>query len=101
MRPLPSSFVLPGLVLLGLLAVSFWERTHSLGESLWMDEGLSIGIASQPLHDIPHVLRGDGAPPLSYMLLSVWMKITGNGPAETQVLSVAIALISLPGGLWA
>ena len=59
-RSLPSSFVMPVLVLLGLLAVSFYLRTHSLGESLWMDEGLSIGIASQPLLDIPHVLRVDG-----------------------------------------
>jgi mannosyltransferase len=100
-RPLPSSFVLPALVLLGLLAVSFYLRTHSLGESLWMDEGLSIGIASQPLLDIPHVLRVDGSPPLYYMLLSVWMKATGNGPAETQGLSVAIALLAVPGGLWA
>lgn len=100
-RSLPSSFVIPVLVLLGLLAVSFYLRTHSLGESLWMDEGLSIGIASQPLLDIPHVLRVDGSPPLYYMLLSVWMKITGNGPAETQGLSVAIALLAVPGGLWA
>ena len=63
-RSLPSSFVLPAFVLLGLLAVSFYLRTHSLGESLWMDEGLSIGIASQPLFDIPQVLRVDGSPPL-------------------------------------
>ena len=95
-RPLPSSFVMPALVLLGLFAVSFYLRTHSLGESLWMDEGLSIGIASQPLLDIPHVLRVDGSPPLYYMLLSVWMKATGNGPAETQGLSVAIALLAVP-----
>jgi mannosyltransferase len=100
-RSLPSSFVLPALVLLGLLAVSFYLRTHSLGESLWMDEGLSIGIASQPLFDIPSVLRVDGSPPLYYMLLSAWMDVTGNGPAETQGLSVAIALLAVPGGLWA
>src|SRR3954471_13782696 len=100
-RPLPSSFVLPAAVLFGLLVVSFYLRTHSLGESLWMDEGLSIGIASQPLLDIPHVLRVDGSPPLYYMLLSVWMKATGNGPADTQGLSVAIALLAVPGGLWA
>src|SRR5690349_9183203 len=36
---------MPALVLFGLLVVSFYLRTHSLGESLWMDEGLSIGIA--------------------------------------------------------
>src|SRR3712207_4509757 len=101
MRSLPSSFALPGLVLLGLLAVSLYLRTDSLGESLWMDEGLSIGIASQPLFDIPGVLRVDGSPPLYYMLLSAWMDVIGSGPGETQGLSVLIALAAVPGGLWA
>jgi mannosyltransferase len=100
-RSLPSSFVLPFAVLFGALAVSFYLRTSYLGESLWMDEGLSIGIASQPLLDIPGVLRVDGSPPFYYMLLSVWMDFFGNGPAETQGLSVAIALLAVPGGLWA
>jgi mannosyltransferase len=100
-RSLPSSFVMPAAVLLGLLAISFVVRTDSLGESLWMDEGLSIGIASQPLFDIPSVLRVDGSPPFYYMLLSVWMDLVGNGPGETQGLSVAIALVSVPGGMWA
>jgi mannosyltransferase len=98
---LPSSFVLPALTLIALLAYSLYLRTDSLGESLWMDEGLSIGIASQPLFDIPGVLKVDGSPPFYYMLLSVWMDIVGNGPGETQALSVAIALVSVPGGLWA
>ena len=53
-----------------------------------MDEGLSIGIASQPLFDIPGVLRVDGSPPLYYMLLSVWMDVFGDGPADTQGLSM-------------
>jgi mannosyltransferase len=100
-RSLPSSFVLPAAVLLVLLAVSFILRTDSLGESLWMDEGLSIGIASQPLFDIPGVMKVDGSPPFYYMLLSVWMDLVGNGPGETQALSVAIALLAVPGGLWA
>ena len=100
-RSLPSSFVLPAVVLVVLLAVSLFLRTDSLGESLWMDEGLSIGIASQPLFDIPGVLRMDGSPPLYYMLLSVWMDLVGNGPGETQALSVAIALLAVPGGMWA
>src|SRR5215210_4344012 len=98
---LPNNFVLPGLVLLGLFLVSAYLRTNSLGESLWMDEGLSIGIASQPLLDIPHILRVDGSPPFYYMLLSIWMKAFGSGPAETQGLSVALALLAVPGGLWA
>ena len=100
-RSLPNNFVLPAAVLLLLLAVSFLLRTNSLGESLWMDEGLSIGIASQPLLDIPSILRMDGSPPLYYMLLSVWMNLVGDGPAATQALSVAVALLAIPGGLWA
>jgi mannosyltransferase len=98
---LPASFVMPAAIVLGLLVVSLYLRTDSLGESLWMDEGLSIGISSQPLFDIPGVLRVDGSPPFYYMLLSVWMDVFGDGPAETQGLSVAIALVSIPGGLWA
>jgi hypothetical protein len=99
--PLSSGVLLPAGVLAVLLVVSFYLRTNSLGESLWMDEGLSIGIASQPLFDIPGVLRVDGSPPLYYMLLSVWMDVFGDGPADTQGLSVAIALLAVPGGLWA
>jgi mannosyltransferase len=76
-------------------------RTRALGDSLWMDEGLSIGIASQPLFDIPGVLRMDGSPPLYYMLLSVWTDVFGSGPAESQGLSLAISLLAIPGGLWA
>ena len=52
-------FVVPAAIVFVLVAVSLFLRTNSLGESLWMDEGLSIGIASQPLFDIPGVLRVD------------------------------------------
>jgi mannosyltransferase len=100
--PLPTgALVVPVMVVLGLLAASLFLKTRALGASLWMDEGLSIGIASQPLFDIPHVLRQDGSPPLYYMLLSVWMDVVGSGPKDTQGLSLAIALLGVPGGLWA
>ncbi len=84
-----------------LTLISLYLRTRALGASLWMDEGLSIGIASQPFGDIPGVLRQDGSPPLYYMLLHAWMELVGNGPSETQGLSVAISLLAIPGGLWA
>jgi mannosyltransferase len=98
---LRTSTLVPALILAGLVAVSLLLRTRALGAALWMDEGLSIGIASQPLFDIPHVLRVDGSPPLYYMLLSVWMRLFGSGPGETQGLSVALALLAIPGGMWA
>jgi mannosyltransferase len=98
---LPTGASVPIMVLLGLMVFALWHHTRALGEALWMDEGLSIGIASQPLLDIPHTLRVDGSPPLYYMLLAVWTRLVGDGPAETQGLSVAISLLAVPGGLWA
>ena len=84
-----------------LMLFSLWLRTRALGASLWMDEGLSIGIASQPFFDIPGILRQDGSPPLYYLMLHVWMDVVGRGPADTQGMSVAVALLAIPGGLWA
>ena len=89
------------VLVVGLLLASLVLRTLSLGDSLWMDEGLSIGIASQPFFDIPGVLRQDGSPPLYYMLLSLWTNVIGSGPAETQGLSVVISLLLIPAALWA
>ena len=86
---------------LGLLLVSLVLRTLSLGDSLWMDEGLSIGISSQPFFEIPTVLRQDGSPPLYYMLLSLWTSVIGSGPGETQGLSVVVSLLLVPAALWA
>jgi 4-amino-4-deoxy-L-arabinose transferase-like glycosyltransferase len=43
----------------------------------------------------------DGSPPLYYMLLGIWTRVVGDGPADTQGLSVAISLLAIPGGLWA
>ncbi len=33
---------------------------------LWLDEALSVHIASLPMGDIPDALRHDGHPPLYY-----------------------------------
>ncbi|MDQ6911086.1 MAG: hypothetical protein M3Z84_09955, partial [Actinomycetota bacterium] len=46
------------------LALRFVALSH-----LWLDEALSVNIASLPLGDIPGALRHDGAPPLYYLLL--------------------------------
>src|SRR5215204_2254320 len=97
----PKGATVPILVLLGLTVFALWHHTRALGQALWMDEGLSIGIASQPLLDIPHTLRVDGSPPLYYMLLGIWTRAIGDGPAETQGLSVAISVLAVPAALWA
>jgi mannosyltransferase len=100
-RTIPTGVPMVVLVVGGLTLISLFLRTRALGASLWMDEGLSIGIANQPFLDIPGVLRQDGSPPLYYMMLHVWMSLFGTGPGDTQGLSVAVSLLAVPGGLWA
>ncbi|HEY2637266.1 MAG TPA: hypothetical protein VGI54_07760, partial [Solirubrobacteraceae bacterium] len=73
--------ILGAAALLLLIAISLVERTRALQGSFWMDEGLSVGIASHPFADIPHLLRQDGSPPLYYLMLHVWMKLFGTTEA--------------------
>jgi mannosyltransferase len=98
-----SSLVIPaGIVaLVVIMGVSAYLRTRALLAGFWIDEGLSVGIASHSLTDIPSVLRLDGSPPLYYLLLHVWISIFGNGEGETHGLSVAFALLTIPAALWA
>jgi len=52
-----------GAVAAGVL-FHFVTRSH-----LWLDEALTVNLASQPLGDLHRLLRHDGAPPLYYVLL--------------------------------
>jgi mannosyltransferase len=97
------SFVVPAavLALAVLMGLSLLLRTRALLAGFWIDEGLSVGIASHPLTDIPSVLRMDGSPPLYYMLLHVWISVFGNGEGETHGMSVGFAVLTVPAALWA
>jgi mannosyltransferase len=99
----PQARIRPALIAAGtvaLLAVSLHVRTRALSAPFWLDEGLSVGIASHPLHEIPTVLREDGSPPLYYLLLHVWMALFGRTEAATHALSLVFALATVPAGLW-
>jgi hypothetical protein len=97
------SLAVPAAVvaLAALIGLSLLLRTQALLAGFWIDEGLSVGIASHPLTDIPGVLRLDGSPPLYYMLLHVWISVFGNGEGETHGMSVGFALLAIPAALWA
>jgi mannosyltransferase len=105
--PLPGwlkrqpNWVRLGGILLVLSLAALWVRTHYIGMQFWMDEGISVGIASHSLGSIPGILRMDGAPPLYYMLLHIWMQMFGNGEAATHWLSEIFAAITIPVGYWA
>jgi mannosyltransferase len=95
----PAVLSAGGVLLLLLASVSL--RTHALSAKFWIDEGLSVGIAHHPLFDIPGVLRQDGAPPLYYMLLHVWIGVVGgDGESRMHALSVLFAVLTVPAGWW-
>jgi mannosyltransferase len=77
-------------VLLGLLAR---VRTASV---LWLDEALSVEIASRPLQDLPELLRRDGAPPLYYLLLHCWVALFGDSEVAARSLSAVLGALTLP-----
>jgi mannosyltransferase len=88
-------------ILLLLTLVALWVRTRYIGGQFWMDEGITVGIASHSLSAIPGIMRMDGSPPLFYMLLHIWMQMVGNGEAATHWLSVIFAGLTVPAGYWA
>ena len=83
------------------MAASLLLRTGALDAGYWIDEAISVGIASHELVDIPRVLRQDGSPPLYYLLLHGWMQVVGGGEAATRALSLAFALLAVPVAWWA
>lgn len=91
-----------GLVAVALLtAWAVHARTRDLGAPLWIDEGISFGVADHPLRSIPGVLRQDGAPPLFYLLLHLWTGVFGSTPRSGHALSLLFAVASVPAGFWA
>ncbi len=54
---------------------------------LWADEVLSVNIAKLPLSRLSGALRHDGAPPLYYAGLHIWMRVFGTGNAAVRAFS--------------
>ena len=63
---------------------------------LWLDEALSVNIASLPLGEIGDALRRDGHPPLYYWMLHGWMELLGTGDAAVRSMSGLFGVLSLP-----
>ena len=93
--------MLIGAALALLMGASLALRMGALHGGYWIDEGISVGIASHPLSDIPRVLSQDGNPPLYYLLLHGWMALFGESEAATRALSLVFALLAIPASFWA
>jgi hypothetical protein len=76
-------------------------RTGAMDAGYWIDEAISVGIASRDLADIPGALRQDGSPPLYYLLLHGWMRVAGSEEVATRALSLAFAVLAVPVAWWA
>lgn len=94
----PFGTVVLLVLLTGGSAVLRWEGRH---QWFWIDEGLSAGIASHPITDLPDLLRQDGSPPLYYALLNVWIEAFGTSEAALHGLSYLFALACVPVAWWA
>jgi len=88
------------LLLGGLLALAAVLRLPTVGRAYWIDEGISIGIASHPLGQIPHLLRLDGSPPLYYLLLHVWLRAFGASEVSTHLMTILLSLALVPLAWW-
>jgi hypothetical protein len=88
------------LAVFALAALSLLLRSRNLDAGFWIDEGLSVGIASHPVGEIPELLRRDGSPPLYYLLLHGWMEVAGSSEAATHALSLVFALLCIPAAYW-
>jgi hypothetical protein len=85
----------------GLTLASALLRVQRLRTWYWIDEALSLGIASHPLGEIPSVMVKDGSPPLYYVLLAAWTRLFGTGEVATHALSLLIASAVVPVAFWA
>ena len=62
---------------------------------LWLDEALTVNIASAPLGRIGGLLRHDGHPPLYYYLLHGWIELFGTGAFAVRAFSGAAGLAAM------
>ena len=85
--------VMVGCVAVFVVAVVLRLWTPS---ALWLDEALAVNIAAAPLHQIPSLLRHDGAPPLYYYLLHFWMAVFGQSDLAVRALSGVAGLATIP-----
>ncbi|MGH8983470.1 MAG: glycosyltransferase family 39 protein [Acidimicrobiia bacterium] len=92
-RPLGNRWLTAGVVVTVAVGIALRFATRS---DLWLDEALTVNIAKLPLGDLEEALRHDGAPPLYYVLLHLWMEVFGTGDLAVRAISGVCAVAALP-----
>ena len=97
---LPSGSRRGRWALYGLLLLAFGIRVYGLVfHSLWLDETVSIYLASFPLSEIfqQGMSLQEPNPPLYHLVLSLWMRVLGSSEASVRILSAFLGTLYLPG----
>lgn len=89
----PSRLVVTVLVVGAMIALALRFVARS---PLWLDEAQSVAIARLPLGDLLSAIREDGAPPLYYVILHVWLGWFGEGAAAVRALSGVFGAAAVP-----
>jgi len=83
-------------VFLAILLAALALRLADLGgESLWLDEGVAIRMASLPLQGTIAATAADVHPPLFRSLLHVWVSLVGRSERSARLLSALMGVISV------
>jgi hypothetical protein len=87
-----TAVIVGGVVIVAVgIALRFVARSD-----MWLDEALTFNIARLPLGKIHAALRRDGAPPLYYYLLHIWMLAAGTSDTAVRALSGVLSCLTLP-----
>ncbi len=87
------------MILLGIVGAAVVVR-FATTSPLWLDEALSVNLASLPRADLPGALRHDGHPILYYALLGFWIDMFGDDDGPVRWLSALFSLATVP-AVWA
>lgn len=83
-------------ITLTLAVFTLYARTLEK-QSLWFDETLSVWIAAKPLPQLLNTLiYEDIHPPLYFLLLHSWMRLTGNSEWSVRMPSTLAVVLLVP-----
>ena len=81
---------------IGLLLFAFALRLYRLdGQSIWVDEGISLHLVTSSLPEMLASLAGEVHPPLYFLLLKVWVALAGASVFSTRFFSVLASILQV------
>ena len=86
------------LLAAAIALVGFAVRVRGLGvKSLWLDEGLSVDTAGNPIRELFGLLIGqDIHPPLHYVILHYWMGLAGQSEFAVRFPALLTGTLLVP-----